>query len=67
MKFIKEKKEPDYSLFTAAAEAGITMDQMNALVTAQQGEEDAVYMYKQQIDMPVYIWENICNKGVNNA
>ena len=48
MKFIKDlKKEPDYSLFTAAAEAGITMDQMNALVTAQQGEEDAVYMYEQ--------------------
>jgi len=46
MKIFK-KQEPDYSLFTAAAQAGITMDQMNALVTAQQGEEDAVYMYEQ--------------------
>ena len=42
-----KKKEQDYSLFSAAADAGITMDQMNALVTAQQGEEDAVYMYEQ--------------------
>ena len=49
MKFIKNlmKKEKDYSLYSAAAEAGITMDQMDALVTAQQGEEDAVYMYEQ--------------------
>lgn len=49
MKFIKNlmKKEQDYSLYSAAAEAGITMDQMDALVTAQQGEEDAVYMYEQ--------------------
>ena len=37
-----KKKEQDYSLFSAAADAGITMDQMDALVTAQQGEEDAV-------------------------
>ncbi len=43
----KKKKEQDYSLFSAAADAGITMDQMNALLTAQQGEEDAVYMYEQ--------------------
>ena len=42
-----KKKEQDYSLFSAAADAGITMDQMDALVTAQQGEEDAVYMYEQ--------------------
>ena len=42
-----KKKEQDYSLFSAAAEAGITMDQMNSLITAQQGEEDAVYMYEQ--------------------
>ena len=42
-----KKKEQDYSLFSAAADAGITIDQMNALVTAQQGEEDAVYMYEQ--------------------
>ena len=49
MKIIEtlKKKEQDYSLFSAAADAGITMDQMNALVTAQQGEEDAVYMYEQ--------------------
>ena len=48
MKLIKDmQKEPDYSLFTAAVEAGITMDQMNSLVAAQQGEEDAVYMYEQ--------------------
>ena len=42
-----KKKEQDYSLFSAAADAGITMDQMDALITAQQGEEDAVYMYEQ--------------------
>ena len=49
MKIIEtlKKKEQDYSLFSAAADAGITMDQMDALVTAQQGEEDAVYMYEQ--------------------
>ena len=46
MKFLK-KKEQDYSLFTAAADAGITAQQMQALITAQQGEEDAVYMYQQ--------------------
>ena len=46
MKFMK-KKEQDYSLFTAAANAGITAQQMQALFTAQQGEEDAVYMYEQ--------------------
>ncbi len=45
MKFMK-KKEQDYSLFTAAANAGITAQQMQALFTAQQGEEDAVYMYE---------------------
>lgn len=44
---IFKKKEQDYSLFSAAADAGITMDQMSALVAAQQGEEDAVYMYEQ--------------------
>ena len=44
---VLKKKEQDYSLFSAAADAGITMDQMSALVTAQQGEEDAVYMYEQ--------------------
>ena len=49
MKIIEtlKKKEQDYSLFSAAADAGITMDQMDALITAQQGEEDAVYMYEQ--------------------
>ena len=49
MKIIEtlKKKEQDYSLFSAAADSGITMDQMDALVTAQQGEEDAVYMYEQ--------------------
>ncbi len=49
MRFLKglKKQEPDYSLYSAAAEAGITMDQMNSLVAAQQGEEDAVYMYEQ--------------------
>ena len=46
MKFLK-KKEQDYSLYTAAADAGITAQQMQALITAQQGEEDAVYMYQQ--------------------
>lgn len=45
MKF--KNKEQDYSLFTAAANAGITAQQMQALITAQQGEEDAVYMYEQ--------------------
>ena len=47
IKEIFKKKEQDYSLFSAAADAGITMDQMSALVAAQQGEEDAVYMYEQ--------------------
>ena len=47
IKEILKKKEQDYSLFSAAADAGITMDQMDALITAQQGEEDAVYMYEQ--------------------
>ena len=42
-----KKKEQDYSLYTAAAEAGVTAKQMEALITAQQGEEDAVYMYEQ--------------------
>ena len=46
MRFMK-KKEQDYSLYTAAANAGITAQQMQALITAQQGEEDAVYMYEQ--------------------
>ena len=46
MKFMK-KKEQDYSMYTAAANAGITAKQMQALITAQQGEEDAVYMYEQ--------------------
>ena len=46
MRFLK-KKEQDYSLYTAAADAGITAQQMQALITAQQGEEDAVYMYQQ--------------------
>ncbi len=46
MKF-KKKKEQDYSLYTAAVNAGITAQQMQALITAQQGEEDAVYMYEQ--------------------
>lgn len=46
MKFMK-KKEQDYSLYTAAANAGITAQQMQELFTAQQGEEDAVYMYEQ--------------------
>lgn len=41
-----KKKEQDYSLYTAAANAGITAIQMQALITAQQGEEDAVYMYE---------------------
>ena len=49
MKIFKDlkKQEQDYSLFCAAADAGISMDQMNSLVAAQQGEEDAVYMYEQ--------------------
>lgn len=34
-------------MYTAAANAGITAKQMQALITAQQGEEDAVYMYEQ--------------------
>lgn len=49
MKIFKDlkKQEPDYSLFSAAADVGISMDQMNSLAAAQQGEEDAVYMYEQ--------------------
>lgn len=46
MKGIGKKKE-DYSMYTAAAEAGITAQQMEALIAAQQGEEDAVFMYEQ--------------------
>lgn len=42
-----KKKEQDYSMYTAAVNAGITAQQMQALITAQQGEEDAVYMYEQ--------------------
>lgn len=46
MKFFK-KNEQDYSLYTAAADAGMTAQQMQSLVNSQQGEEDAVYMYEQ--------------------
>ncbi len=49
MKFMK-KKEQDYSLFTAAANAGITAQQMQALFTAQQGEYDAAEKYKHIIN-----------------
>jgi len=45
MKFGKKKVE-DYSMYTAAAEAGVTARQMQALISAQQGEDDAVYMYQ---------------------
>lgn len=40
-------KKGDYSLFNDAAAAGVTAYQMKALIAAQQGEEDAVYMYQQ--------------------
>ena len=45
MKYGKKKVE-DYSMYTAAAEAGVTAKQMQALISAQQGEDDAVYMYQ---------------------
>lgn len=41
-----KKKEQDYSMYTAAVKAGVTAAQMEALIKAQQGEDDAVYMYK---------------------
>lgn len=47
MKGIGKKKAEDYSLYTDAVAAGVTAQQMQALITAQQGEEDAVYMYEQ--------------------
>lgn len=34
-------------MYTAAANAGVTAQQMQSLLTSQQGEEDAVYMYEQ--------------------
>lgn len=40
------KRKEDYSLFNDAVAAGVTAQQMKALITAQQGEEDAVYMYQ---------------------
>ena len=40
-------KKGDYSLFNDAVAAGVTAYQMKALIAAQQGEEDAVYMYQQ--------------------
>ena len=43
---MKFKKKEDYSLYNDAAAAGVTADEMKALITAQQGEEDAVYLYK---------------------
>lgn len=45
MKFGKKKVE-DYSMYTAAADAGVTAKQMQALISAQHGENDAVYMYQ---------------------
>lgn len=43
---MKLKKEKDYSLFNAAAAAGITAEQMKTCLASQQGEEDAVMLYK---------------------
>lgn len=43
---MKFRKEKDYSLFNSAAAAGVTADQMKSLIAAQQGEEDAVYLYR---------------------
>ena len=42
-----KKREKDDSLRAAAVKAGVTEEQMQALIAAQQGEEDAVYMYQQ--------------------
>ena len=43
---MKFRKAKDYSLFNAAAAAGITADQMKTCLASQQGEEDAVMLYK---------------------
>ena len=52
MKFIKDmKKEPDYSLFTAAAEAGITMDQMNAQQLESSKMSEKILTGEEDIDI----------------
>lgn len=43
---MKIKKAKDYSLFNEAAAAGITAEQMKTCLASQQGEEDAVMLYK---------------------